>query len=81
MDLATRIKRLRIDNEMSYGDFAQTCGIARSYIYQLEHGSSSPTLKVLETIAAAFSMTPVELLAPIYGASSGDVLMRPGGFE
>jgi transcriptional regulator with XRE-family HTH domain len=42
------LKKLRIQNSLSQGEFVASVGLHRTYISQLERGLKSPSLKTIE---------------------------------
>lgn len=59
MDL--QIKPLRIARSMTALELASHVGIGRPYMSNIENGNGNPTLDVLERIAKALGVEPVEL--------------------
>jgi transcriptional regulator with XRE-family HTH domain len=53
---------LREDRGWSQDYLAQTSGIGRTHISQLENGRREAGLRMLETLAGAFEVTAAELL-------------------
>ncbi len=67
-DLGARIRRLRAERKWSLEALAQTSGVSRSMLSQIERNEANPTLAVTMRIARAFGVTLgdlVEALAPI----------------
>jgi transcriptional regulator with XRE-family HTH domain len=64
--LSRHIKRLRQESKLSLTQLAQRSKVSRGYLYLLESGENSPTVDVLERIAAAF------------GIGAGDLLVQAG---
>jgi transcriptional regulator with XRE-family HTH domain len=62
MSLGARVRRLREERGYSLSDLAREAGIARSYVYQVERGESSPTHEKIEAIAHALGVGVGELL-------------------
>ena len=44
--------------------FAHDVGLSYSYVGELERGRRNPTLKVVEQIASALEVDPLDLLSP-----------------
>ena len=63
--LGMRIKYLRSVKHWSQEDLALEANVAKNYISDLERGTRNPTVKVLEKIAKAFSITLSELFKGI----------------
>jgi transcriptional regulator with XRE-family HTH domain len=51
--VATRIRALRIERDLTQDVLAKTAGISREYLGRLEAARRNPTLRVLERIASA----------------------------
>ncbi len=60
--VATNVKRLRLARKWSQEDCAEKCDLHRTYIGAVERGERNITLATLDTIAAAFGISPVDLL-------------------
>jgi transcriptional regulator with XRE-family HTH domain len=60
--LASNIRRLREKQGWSQEDCAERCGLHRTYIGAVERGERNITIATLERIAAAFEITPIDLL-------------------
>ncbi|HYT62036.1 MAG TPA: helix-turn-helix transcriptional regulator [Haliangiales bacterium] len=60
--VAENLRRLRLQREWSQEECAEKCGLHRTYIGAVERGERNITLATLDTIAAAFGVSPVELL-------------------
>lgn len=61
--LAVEIRSLRESRNLSQEELAFRCGIHRTYVSQLERSLKSPTVDVLERIAAALGESSSKLLA------------------
>jgi len=61
--VADNLKRLRIQRKWSQEECAEKCGLHRTYIGAVERGERNITLATLDTIASAFGVSAVELLA------------------
>lgn len=57
------IKDLRKRRRFSQEELANRCGLHRTYITDIEHGSRNVSLKNISKIARAFDMTPSDLFA------------------
>jgi transcriptional regulator with XRE-family HTH domain len=57
-----RIKELREAQKWSQEEFADRCGVHRTYIGSAENGARNLTLQVLTMFARAFGLTVSELL-------------------
>ena len=60
--VADNLKRLRLQRKWSQEECAEKCGLHRTYIGAVERGERNITLATLDTIAAAFGVSSVELL-------------------
>jgi transcriptional regulator with XRE-family HTH domain len=60
--LGRNLQRLRQEHGLSQEAFADKTGIHRTYVGGIEHGERNVTLEMLERIAAAFDIDPVDLL-------------------
>ena len=58
-----RIKELREAHKWSQEEFADRCGVHRTYIGSAENGARNLTIQVLTMFAHAFGLTVSELLA------------------
>ncbi len=61
--LATNIRRLREEQEITQEDLADMSGLHRTYIAGIESGKRNPTIAVLAELAHALEVTPADLLA------------------
>jgi transcriptional regulator with XRE-family HTH domain len=57
-----RIKELREERKWSQEEFADICGVHRTYVGSAENGARNLTIQVLAMFARAFSMTVSEML-------------------
>ncbi len=60
--VAANVKRLRLARKWSQEDCAEKCDLHRTYIGAVERGERNITLATLDTIAAAFGVSPLDLL-------------------
>ena len=60
--VARNIRRLRQERKMSQEELAERVGISSRYVGSLERAVHSPTVAVLERIAAALEVEPGLLL-------------------
>ena len=60
--VAQNLRRLRLEREWSQEDCAEKCDLHRTYVGAVERGERNITLATLDTIAAAFGISPVGLL-------------------
>ena len=61
-DFAGRIKALRAKRGLTQAQLAQLSGISHGYLSRIEIGMQSPTLEVIEKLAAALTVKPAALL-------------------
>ena len=61
-DFARRIKALRKTLGLSQTEVAKAAGLSRGYLSRVEIGMQSPTLEVIERLAAALRAKPADLL-------------------
>jgi transcriptional regulator with XRE-family HTH domain len=59
---AENLRRLRMERGWSQEDCAEKCGLHRTYIGAVERGERNITLATVDTIAAAFGISPVKLI-------------------
>jgi len=65
-NLASRLRKIREDRELSLDEVAVKAGISKTYLWELERdtaGTKKPSADVLMRIAKALSTTLAELLA------------------
>ena len=60
--LASNIRSLRRQKNLSQEELADTCNLHRTYVGSVERGERNVTLSTLETIAQALSVTVLDLL-------------------
>ena len=60
--VAENLRWLRLEREWSQEDCAEKCGLHRTYIGAVERGERNITLATLDTLAAAFGISPAELI-------------------
>ena len=59
--LGSKIRRLREKRGLSQEEFAEVCGLHRTYIGSVERGERNLTVASLETIAKALKISVSEL--------------------
>ena len=57
MELVTKIKRLRLQNNLTQEELADRCELTKGYISQLENELTSPSITTLEDILNALGTT------------------------
>jgi transcriptional regulator with XRE-family HTH domain len=62
--LAANLRRLRNEKGLAQDDLAYEAKVSRSYLSQLEKGTSYASLKILEKLAKALDVEPYELIVP-----------------
>lgn len=62
--LAANLRRLRTKLGLSQEEFAERCGLHRTYIGAIERGERNVTLKTLGHIAEGLGVGPLDLLKP-----------------
>lgn len=60
--MAKNLRLYREQKGLSQDDFADLCGLHRTYIGGIERSERNITLKTLEKIAQALTIDPLELL-------------------
>ena len=60
--LGKRIRERRLELELSQERFAESCGVHRTYVWQIEAGRHNLALLNLIRIATALDMTASQLL-------------------
>lgn len=64
--LADRVVTVRAHRALSQRALAKAAGISRSYLCDIEKGrGDNPTTAIVERIAAALAVSPVELLSDL----------------
>jgi transcriptional regulator with XRE-family HTH domain len=58
-----RIKELREERKWSQEEFADVCGVHRTYVGSAENGARNLTIQVLAMFARAFGISVSELLS------------------
>ncbi len=62
VDLGNRVRALRKENGWTQVELAETLGIDRSYLSEIETGKKDPGLRILKAIADGFEITLSQLL-------------------
>ncbi len=57
-----RLRHLRTEKGWSQAYLAEVSGIGRTHISELENGRREAGLRILETLAGTFKITPAQLL-------------------
>jgi transcriptional regulator with XRE-family HTH domain len=60
--LASNLKQYRTSMSLSQEEFADLCGLHRTYISDIERGSRNVSIDNIERIANALQITPSDLL-------------------
>jgi transcriptional regulator with XRE-family HTH domain len=61
-DFARRVQALRNARRLSQAGLAKAAGLSRGYLSRVELGMQSPTLEVIERLAAALGVKAADLL-------------------
>ncbi len=59
------VRRVRTNQGITLEALAHDVGLAYSYVGGIERGCKNPSLDVVERIAAALNVEPLELLTPL----------------
>jgi transcriptional regulator with XRE-family HTH domain len=59
--IGARVRELRKQRGWSLSELARKAGIARSYLFRIEEGKSSPTYEKIRALAEALGALPSEL--------------------
>lgn len=65
--LAVNLRKYRKKLSLSQEEFAERCGLHRTYIGAIERGERNVTLKTLSQIADSLGVAPLELLKRVHG--------------
>ncbi len=65
MGLGNNIERIRKQNKLKTGELAALSGVKSQHISQIENGRRTPSLKVLQKIAASLNTTTSDLLGEV----------------
>ena len=57
-----RLKKLRAQREISQRELAKRSGVSYSYLSRIEIGMQSPTIDIVEKLAAGLKVAPAALL-------------------
>lgn len=60
--LAANVKALRTQKKWSQEEFAERCGLHRTYIGAIERGERNVTLKTLQELASGLNVSSAELI-------------------
>lgn len=60
--LGLRVRELRAERGITQEEFAEQCGVFRTYMSRVESGKANPTLTMLYVFAEALSVTVQVLL-------------------
>ena len=60
--LAMNLRRLRLEMGLSQEEFAERCGLHRTYVGAIERGERNVTLKTLDALADGLGATAIDLL-------------------
>jgi transcriptional regulator with XRE-family HTH domain len=73
--IARRLRELREKSGLSQTLVAERSGIKQTYIYELEYGTSNPTVKTLHKLAQAMNIDIRDVFpgSPLAGPTGGDL--------
>ena len=60
--MGQNLKRIRTEKDISQGDIANSLGVSRGFVSNLENGKTNPTLSTITRIASAVGVSTEELL-------------------
>ena len=63
--LAVNVRRFRMQKKLSQEDFAEICGLHRTYIGGIERTERNVTIKTLDRLALALERNPQDLLRDV----------------
>lgn len=63
--LAAHVKRLRVERGMTQDDLAAKSGITKSFIGRVERDQRNASLDVVDALARALGVDPLDLLQPL----------------
>ncbi len=63
MEIGIKIKRLRLQKNLTQEELADRCELTKGYISQLENELTSPSIATLEDILIALGTTPAEFFS------------------
>jgi transcriptional regulator with XRE-family HTH domain len=64
MSFGTRVRQLRVERNWSQEQFADLCGLHRTYIGSIERGEQNISLVNINKIAVTMGISLAELFAP-----------------
>jgi transcriptional regulator with XRE-family HTH domain len=71
MDVGKRIREIRDDYGMSRNELARRVGVAGNHLYQIEAGTRTPSLGLIERVARELHTEPADLLREPVGFAQG----------
>jgi len=74
--IPSRLKELRKRRNLTLQQLAEKAGCTKSYISQLEKGTSSPSVSMLGRLAEALEIPVADLIRDESGADQGNRLLR-----
>ena len=60
--LGENIRRIRLEKDMTQGDFCRKLGVDPAYMSNIESGNKNPTLSTITKIAVALDVSVDELM-------------------
>jgi len=61
--LGRRVRRFRMEKELTQEGVAELCDLSTKYISDLERGKANVTVMVLDKVAASLGVTAIDLMA------------------
>src|SRR4051812_3903690 len=76
MQLGANLREARGRRGWSIADLAETAGLSKGFVSQIENDKTSPSLDTLERLAEALGVAVVELLRPAEAAPPAPYVVR-----
>lgn len=57
------VRRIRMEKGLTIEALATDVGLSYSYVGEMQRGKRNPTLKIVERVAKALDVSPIELLS------------------
>ena len=76
MDLGTKIKNIRYNNNISQEEMAKILKINRNYLSRIETNTSLPTTEVLARLSECFNISIDSLLGLNLGGKEGEKIRK-----
>ncbi|MBS3025026.1 helix-turn-helix domain-containing protein [Acidiphilium multivorum] len=62
--LGRNVRRLRVERRLSQEELAHLAKMNRNYVGMIERKESAATVDIIERLAAALDVSPVDLISP-----------------